>query len=361
MGSSKDAVSDGYECTDRGDCLPKSAKKTRCWACHESGAINMKELVSPWNSWAPNDIKDRPIFDKFGTALGQRKDAVDLQTRTENAHADWNTQRRAILKGKGVAETLRPLFCTLTLNLRALGRKPTMLLDTDFFVTEGSPLGNVGFFGDRVALDMDEYAAAIKANGQKVVDGDGNQLVGPSGPITESPNGFIFPGKGNIDIRYVRALVEANVIDRDFGLDVLHVDFTRAILSPTRCGLLDAAPELDAANMTPDKIREGFKANLANRKDAASALLLKNLGDPNDAEAYQAEVSAFFTACSARPKGDFVKEVLQYNAQLKFAAKGHRAKTPDGAQGFLEFAETLPVDNLSDTNKFFDAVTCTLK
>src|SRR5262245_57979469 len=52
MGSSADAIAQGYECGPNGDCLPKAAGDARCWACHESGGINMKELNSPWHSWS---------------------------------------------------------------------------------------------------------------------------------------------------------------------------------------------------------------------------------------------------------------------------------------------------------------------
>jgi hypothetical protein len=367
MGSSKDAVSDGYKCDGNGACEPESSKKARCWACHESGGINMKELNSPWHAWSNTPIHSDEVFKKFGKQLGTEEDGINMERRAEDSNTEWNTTRIKTLKDKSVTELLRPLFCTLTFNLQATGSANAVSFVPGEFFTSAPNGGEIffqgiGFSANGVSIDAGEYAKAIAANNQKIVDGNGKQLKGSDGKlIVDAPNGLIFPKKGDIDNRYIAALVDQKIVDRDFVLDVLNVDFTRPVFSPDRCGLLDSAPDLKSSDITPDKIRDGFKSNLANDNSDAGKQLLKNLGDTNDEAGHNNDVNAFFTACAARPKADFVADLLQYNAHLKAAAKAHRTSTPDGVNGIIEFAETLPVDNLKDTKAAFDPKDCTLK
>jgi hypothetical protein len=365
MGSSADAVAQGYDCGKNGDCLPKAAKDARCWACHESGGINMKELNSPWHSWSNTNIHSDAVFKQFGKQLGQEQDGINQERRTEDANTEWDKTRVKLLKDQGVSEVLRPLFCTLTFNLQATGSADVGNIPGEFFVDSqsGPEIGftDLGFNGQGVSFDSKIYAAAIAASGQKVVDRNGRQLSNKGKPVVGSPSGFIFPKKGDIDRRYISELVNQKIIDKDFVQDVLHVDFTRPVFSPDRCALVDKAPKLSAGDMTADKIREGFKKSLASDSSDAAKALVTALGDTNDGAAHQKEIDTFFTTCNARPKDAMVKDILQYNAHLRAAAKSHRTNTPDGPQGIIEFPETLPTDTFGDTSKSFDPGTCELK
>src|SRR6185436_3934641 len=131
------------------------------------------------------------------------------------------------------------------------------------------------------------------------------------------PSGFIFPKKGDVDKRYIGELVTQKIIDTDFVQDVLATDFTRPIYSPHRCALVDKAPKLSPNDMTPDKIREGFKKSLSNDSGPAAQQLLKHLNTPNDGPAHEKDIKDFMGKCNGRPKADMVKEVLQYNAHLR--------------------------------------------
>ena len=352
MGSSKDAVSDGYNCGPNGDCEPKAASKARCWACHEGGGLNMKELLTPWNSWdVDNVISGEQVFNKF-PALGRRHAGSELEPRIEGANSEWDAKRVGILKAKGLEEVLRPVFCTLTVNIESKGLAGNVnFIPADFFV-EG-----LGSSKGLVVIDNSAYQSALKRNGQKFVDRNGRRV----GTANESPNGFLYVSKGDVDRRYIQELVAANVIDQDFVDDVMHVDFTRPVFSPTRCALASTAPKVAVSDMTPQKIRDGFKTTLAASSLAGAAQLLKNVSNASDAAAHKRTVAAFFKACEARPGADFVNDILQYNAHLKAAAKNHRANTPQGPQGIIEFSETFPVDDLQDTNNAFDPTSCTLK
>jgi hypothetical protein len=376
MGSSMDAVAAGYDC-DRahGDCMPKSAKRARCWACHESGGITMKELDSPWQSWSGLAHSDA-VFDAYAE-LGHEQNAFNMQSRTEAANGRWATDRVEILAPLGVAELLRPLFCTLTVNLHASGRAGWVgFVPGEFFVETQlrnevisfvTPIGQaIGFTGGLVRLDPDAYRRAIVDNRQRIVDRFGTQLVQADGaPIVEPPNGLVFPTKGDIDRRYVAELVARGLVDQDFVLDVLHVDFTRPIFSPDRCALLDAAPTLGPDAITPAAIKAGFLRNLASLTKsgpyaASASRLVGNLQTPNDAPRHHTDVRGFIDRCNARDRGELARDILRYNAHLKARTKAHRAETPQGAQGIIEFAETLPIDELPDTPVAFDEASCTL-
>ena len=141
----------------------------------------------------------------------------------------------------------------------------------------------------------------------------------------------------------------------------LTVDFTRPVYSATRCGLLQFAPTLDASKMTPDAIRDGFKASLAG-KPGAAAELLKSLGSKADAAAHTAAAQAFMKACAARPAKDMIADIVARASHLRNIVKTvHSTGGGQAGQGIIEFPETLPVDNLPDSERTFDPTTCTLK
>jgi hypothetical protein len=355
MGSSKDAVSNGYTCNDNGSCIPNTAKDARCWACHEGGGINMKELNSPWDSWnlGSGMPGNDEIFKKFGKQLGQSETGIDLEGRVSSGNAVWNKKRIEILKEKGAAEVLRPLFCTLTVNLQAAGGAGSL-----------SRIPGGFFVGDRfrgsVTVDNNDYQALLKANGQQVTDGQ-RQLSGKNGPILDTQNAFRYIEKGDVDNNYIRQLIAAKIIDEDFEKDVLSIDMTRPVFSKTRCDLLSAAPDLKGADLTADKIRAGFIKELGSAT-GAGAELLKSLQDTADAATHQKDADAFFAACAARPKKDLLADSLLVLSHTRRALLEHKGTEGAGrGQGIIEFPETLPVDKLPDTNKAFDLATCTLK
>jgi hypothetical protein len=233
------------------------------------------------------------------------------------------------------------------------------------FVEEGSSRAHKGGFKAAQAvipIKTPDYTALVRANHQRVVDGVGRQLVGPHGPVIDSVKPFTYPAFGDADRSFIDELLAQHVIDEDFLADVLSVDFTRPILSPTRCALVEVAPKLAPADMTPDRIRDGFKASLQDSSLPGAAALLAHLSDSHDGPAHEKVVADFFAACKARPRKELMADVLRYNAHLKTAAKNHRTTVPGGGrQGFIEFSETLAVDDVPDTTASFDPTTCTLR
>ncbi len=361
FGSSLDLIGDGYDCDAKtGACEPKAAAKTRCASCHVGGGLIMKEIHSPWVNW---DLGNTPgleeMFAKHGDILGERGSGIDMETTVTTANStDWVPKRVEFLKTKGVAEVLRPLFCTLDMNLQS-----------------GETSANQGFFLDQtwnvfdsVDLDPALYAATLIANKQVISNAFGKggiPLQNKSGTVTDTFFAFTYPERGNIDLFYEQALLQAKIVDDDLVKDILSIDFTRPIYSPTRCGLLAFAPTLAPDKMTPDAIRAGFKVSLAG-KPGAAAELLKNLGDTTDAAAHSAAAAKFMAACKARPAKDMIPEIVSRASHLRNVVRSVKSLKSSqagqqGGQGILEFPETLPQDSLPDSDRTFDPVTCVLK
>ncbi|HSO40727.1 MAG TPA: hypothetical protein VLT33_49715 [Labilithrix sp.] len=381
FGNSEDLVGDGYNCTADGACVPKAAAKTRCASCHVGGGLIMKELNSPWTNWAdtgPTPGTDE-LFKKHVKLVGQETNGDELEGLVTGGNRDtWVPHRVEFLKGKGTAELLRPLFCTTDINLQAGNGSANQdfFLDPEWdFVqvnasTSVSPSVSISF-------DAATYAAQLATNGQFIADGNARSC-NPLNPASCSPlkkgtkklqdtvSGFMYPERSAIDALYVRQLVTAKIIDEDFVKDVLAIDFTRPIFSPTRCGLLQFAPTLTAAKMTPAGIRDGFKASLAG-KPGAAAELLKSVSDTKDLKAHADAVKKFADACNARNTSDPKKltaDVLAVASHLRAAMRRTKANLSNNAssiqpgQGVIEFAETLPVDGLREDGLALDPVTC---
>jgi hypothetical protein len=355
MGSSEDGIKQGYKCDDNGACEPVAAKDARCWACHEGGGLNMKELNSPWDSWNLNTGMpgNDAIIKKFGKQLGRAETGIELEGRVSGGNTTWNKKRIEILKDKGAEEVLRPLFCTVSINLQSAGGANNLSnIPGNFYVSDT--------FGGNVAIDNGLYQAQIKANGQKITDGS-RTLQGKNGAVTDTQSAFRYPEKSFIDVNYIQQLVQAKIVDDDFVKDVLSIDLTRPVFSKTRCDLVKKAPDLKGSSLTADKIRDGFITNLKGASGAGGDLLTA-LQNKNDAADHQKAADDFFKACAARPKKDFIADTLQYLAHTRFALLDHKGTEGAGrGQGIIEFPETLPVDNLKDTDKAFDPATCTLK
>jgi hypothetical protein len=298
-----------------------------------------------------------------------------MESTVETGHSQWVPARLAFLATMGLKEVLRPLFCTTDMNLLAarLNRTPSdgqpessspnalftdLLLDRLWarFLREGSQ------------ITLAEYTAAMKANGQRITDGrTGGPLLGSDGtPVLDTVQGLLIPVRSSQDSLYVLELLREGVVDIDLVKDVLSIDFTRPIYSPMRCGMLDQlsfAPELSPAEMTFAAVKKKLAdavANVANPSPAV-AKLLANLKNPADAGAHDVEVTTFLKACDERSKSDrvgYIKDYLAFASHVRLAAK--RARNPRSG-GIIEFAETLPVDDLVETQGALDPKTCKLQ
>jgi hypothetical protein len=295
--------------------------------------------------------------------MGTKSDGIDMESIVRAGNRFWNSRRVASLKKKGAKAVLKPLFCTVEINLHN-GSSSTTPVDnsagqfgdlsripTDFMVDTGS----MGFFSSP-SIKPEDYRAQVAANGQKMAGSGGTQLRDKDGKAAlDTVFDFAFPKRAIIDSEYVNELKTAGIIDEDFIKDVLVVDFTRPIFSTDRCALLDSVPDLEEKDLTPDKIRDGLAAKLREKSPAATTpagQLLANLGNKTDAEAHNQKMQAFFTACAARPQKDFLIDAMKVNSLLRNKAR---------ELAVMEFPETLPFDSQQiASGSRLDPKTCAL-
>ena len=376
-GTSEDYVTNGYDCDGdkfNGACQPLIARDpsagglkdgatesgTRCASCHPGGGLVEKELNSPWITWA-KPPGARELVSTFGEYIGtQLNDGDDFESTVGNSGLNktvWTPTRVKLLKAKSVAdksavELLRPLFCTIDINLQTSSdpRGQLSSVRQDLFVDPSLS----GGFGS-VAVDAAKYAQLLASNKQTIGEPGDKDFES----LRDSSNAFVYPERSKLDQDYVALLIQQNIISEEFAKDILAVDFTRAIFSPVRCGLLAAAEGI--TDLTPAGIQSGVVAAvIAGGKAAAlpGATELAGYLSAVDKDAHTAAVTAFMAACNTENgKGTFLAEALEYASYLRRSSRLLRVqlkieKGDDNAEGdfgIIDFAETVPVDDFERT------------
>lgn len=329
----------------------------RCKNCHPGGGLTMKEIDAPWLHWEGRATTPgvKKLIDTFDD-LGSRADGIELEGIVNTGNQALVEGRvRTLLATGDLKQVLRPLFCTVQINIAetdTMDRTPTEIPAQPF-------VGSFAFAS--VPVTADQYKAALKASGQRIVGPDGTtQLKDKQGnPAVDTFFPFVFVKKGREDVLYLGELERQGVIDRDFRNAVLAVDITRPVFSDARCSLLDEAPKLTKLTTSTGKpvsglakkIRDGFLDNLDDAKeDSAREQLRTNLGE---GAAKAADVgAAFMAACKARPVDEFLADAFKVISLQRTLAR----KMP-----IMEFPSSMPVDDLEvDPGTFFDPETCTL-
>ncbi len=236
---------------------PQRRRTSACASCHTDGGLVMREIDAPWVHWESPSVRTvgaGAVVDRFAE-LGARSTGAELSEVIKAGNARWNRDRAAALAdpantalhGGSTRALLEPLFCDTSINLQSagtpseLGRpQPVASVPSSFFV---DPAWSIG---DAVPIDPERYAPALTAIGSRI-----EGLVGPRDTFF----GLTYVERAAADTDYVQALLELGVVDEEFVLDVLSVDFTTPVYSSQRCGLLDQAPtfaDLDSATDAPE-------------------------------------------------------------------------------------------------------------
>ncbi|MCR9161436.1 MAG: hypothetical protein ACE37F_29680 [Nannocystaceae bacterium] len=236
---------------------PATSATSACASCHTDGGLVMREIDEPWLHWesaAVRTIGAGIVIDRFAE-LGSRSTGRELAGLVQAGNDHWNRTRiaaladpeRVDLHGGSTRPLLEPLFCGTAFNLQsaavpsALGNpKPVEQIPSSFFVDPSFAVA------DSVRVDPELYAAGLLEAGSRI--------EGVIGPI-DTFFGFTFVERAASDLSYVDRLVESGIVDEEFVLDVLSVDFTAPVYSIARCALLDHAPtfaELDDTVAPPE-------------------------------------------------------------------------------------------------------------
>jgi len=309
FGSSSDMIDKGYTCRD-GGCVAKAEPQLRCAGCHAGGGLVMKETKDPNVFWhgRNDEFPKGPVLPgaedlatRFPAVYGDVDAAPGLQGSTTDGNTEWVARRADFLKAKGAQELLRPLFCTVEVNL------------------ETSPESAARFasFGSAVLVDPSLAEATLSGFSAKAYTG---LLSG-----RDAPSAMISPVRSSQDLLYQGALVKKGLIDEDLLLDILNIDFTRPIFSPSRCALLDSVPStLRGDAITPNAIRSALVKQLGSSQTADAKQLLLNLQTPGDAAAHKQEARQFLTACKKAAKDapeQFLGDVLSVVAHVRERSK----------------------------------------
>jgi hypothetical protein len=335
FGDSKDFVTNGYRCdAATGTCSsnnaaqgkPGTGSKKMCSSCHVSGGLIMKELDSPWLHWTagfPNG--SAAVVEANKTVLGTQQAGENLELRVVRPSFDgYNKKRMLWLGEKGAKELLRPIACTLDVNV-----------DSGFF--SGSivaPTELVGF--DRLSIDQGTYNTVKAALGQRLAGVPGKD---------DTAFAFTYPRKGEIDESYGAKLVEAGVLDENILAGILGVDFTRPVFSGKRCAVVenlgggaDGAVKAWAQDPSP--------ANAAAAMGAIKAAL-GPVGNATKTEV-AGRVSAFMRECNTRltdaaTKETATKELLIFAATQRKNMKAMQGQNPERGERLIEDPDTMLV------------------
>lgn len=229
-----------------------------CGRCHTDGGLVMREISDPWLHWESAVARTAgaaEILDRY-EVLGGRGNGPELEQVVRAGNAHWSESRIAHfreeiqvdLHGGSLRELLRPLFCATAINTASAGGPdgagrpaavdaiPGRFFADPLWETAGQSLSDAPVTGEN-------YEANLDAIGSRI---DG--VVG----ARDTSWGFTFVERAAADVAYVQRLIELRLIDEEFALDVLSIDFTRPVFSSERCALLDFAPDFASLDMAPE-------------------------------------------------------------------------------------------------------------
>jgi hypothetical protein len=263
----------------------------RCSGCHVNGGLIQKELAAPHNDWWMKSRKlplgsltpDSTVTKIFQGLVDAGDLAKLVQATSRRLFA--SPEYRKALQSRTMQEQLRPLFCPVELNIESDRdpfdeRKPAVQIPAAFFADPR--LG-----ASSISISRKNYDQALQQLR--------SQLPVPSGRA-DADYAWLAPVKANSDMLMTEALVEMDVIDKEFVADVLAVDFTNPLFSPSRCSLLKLVPLEGKPDFLPR-----FQAALKASAEPAAKALLENLTDPKrDANFHRQQVRGYLDACQKR-------------------------------------------------------------
>lgn len=242
--------------------------RMRCSACHNSGGPIMKELALPHNDWwkkrtglpfGPNKLSG-----EMKEYLSQFIDASQFAQNVKRGLL--LSEKKTFSNGRSLKEKLRPLFCSTEINLRSDVNplaSPVSVIDVPSEVFVDPLLAPVG------ALRMEKrlYINALQTLGSRF----------PETNLSDAVYAFLAPAKSEVNQLQVKQLIAEGVIDEEFAVDILSVDFTHPLFSKTRCDFLKLVPE-------SSQWVEAFKKNLYSFNSLASLKLARDLEVHNKEE-----------------------------------------------------------------------------
>jgi hypothetical protein len=238
-----------------------------CMGCHINGALNMKELVPPWNNWnspaaniSPGNIPATVVSDPLYAAPLTGADLLQSNFQNVQSRYSQGLVGAAITISDGtvrdVPMLLRRLITTTTVNFSASNPTPespnTVQVPTDFFlqsVTLGVPQINLSFAApSSFTIPKNTHDAFVAANAFALQQLNGsNQVVYRQAGTNFFP--LFMPVSAFEDRAVIQQLINQKVIDANFAASVLLVDFPNPIFSARRESLVTYANQIQTAQL----------------------------------------------------------------------------------------------------------------
>lgn len=277
-GDSYDAFSDNKALKIQG--TEQKRPKMRCSACHNAGGPIMKELDFPHLDWwtAKNKIK-------FGNA----RLSTDLEEYI-NTFVDASQFSKSVKDGillleqaqlaesLSIKEQLRPLFCTTEINLASDSEMFLHIPSSQMEITSEVFVNPYLVEPKKMLMDKKKYTSALSNLSSFFPESGGSDAM----------FGFLSPVKAYVNNLAIKNLIKNKLIDEEFALDILFVDYKNPLFSKSRCELLSAIENEEnwksqfIHNMKGkvDLVSKELYMNLlVNNKDEYKAIALKYLSD----------------------------------------------------------------------------------
>lgn len=367
-----------------------------CAGCHPNGGVLIREFDSPWVHWEHNfaspktdELREAAVTEDGLEYLGIFRDGASLENATRVENEEWNTVRipkvlEIMARESGsersltTGDLLRPLMCTDEFHIgnvvgrrggsinslkvgraiidRAFGRLNSVSVNE---VTVKSEIENAGWFlAGFFAAPLADLIAFLKS-----VNPDFDLELRPR----ETIGGVTFLQRSQIDLDYQEKLDDAGIVKAKLRNALLSIDFTRAIFSEERCGLIPTMNLVDpsvyvdsSGNLKEDAdqlLVDAIIGVLQNkdRSNTEDELLAKlQRVEPVDLEAMG---DSFSAGCAEQDPDTFTVNYIRYLTNVRHRVAGIAAENLDasfiqmrfpGANGFLLpqalEVEEIPVD-----------------
>lgn len=256
-GNSKDAYKDNtwlYRINPEGE--NHFGSRMRCSACHNSGGPILKEMNLPHNDWWTNN---RPLIlapnkpdEDVSHLLEQVNDASlfanDVTTGMQHL---IDSKKMKAFQGKlSLQEQLRPLFCTVEINLQSSSGSSETVVSIPSAFWLNPLLGDIN-----LTISVEDYNQLLKEFG----------TCFPETSLQDADHAWLTPVKGEADLNAIKQLIQHHIISKKFAQSVLMIDFTNPLFSSKRCELLKLIPESYQTN-SKEWVKQ-FLINLRNNEE----------------------------------------------------------------------------------------------
>jgi hypothetical protein len=236
-----------------------------CFSCHINGALNMKELVTPWNNWnsprvsisagnIPAAVATDPLYAGLNGA-----DALQANFQGLQSHYTQLLIASLIKNGtiSDVPALLNRLINTTTVNFLSSTAKPVepttdVQVPADFFIFHSAltmPQINLSYTVPALTITRsmhDAYVSQHKFALQQISGDDGTLVYQEPGTNYFA---FFVPVPAFEDTVAIRELINQKVIDANFAASVLLVDFPNPVFSAQRTSLMKYAEQIPTAKV----------------------------------------------------------------------------------------------------------------